>query len=107
MSEKRGNLWFLHLMAGGIAIAVAQNLGAGLGYELAYNLISSSAVAAIIYGVYRYKPHGRTGWAFLAAGYTLMTAGDTVFTVYYALVGEKPPFPSGADAAYLMAYACL
>jgi diguanylate cyclase (GGDEF)-like protein len=47
-------------------------------------------------------PRSRTGWALLAAGTFFAAVGDLIWAHDELIVGRQTPFPSIADASYLM-----
>ena len=96
-------------------------LGVGLALCLAYALIPSSrivlrdlgiyttvelaAILAILLGLRWTRPAAAGAWLLIAAGLTLWTCGDVLWTVY-TLLG-RDPFPSAADLFYLAGYPFL
>jgi class 3 adenylate cyclase len=71
-----------------------------------YPAIGLAAVLAIVGGVAWYRPAHPWPWLLLAAGQLLFVAGDVLFGWYEHVVGTTP-FPSPADALYLLAYPVL
>jgi class 3 adenylate cyclase len=71
-----------------------------------YPAIGLAAVAAIVGGVAWYRPAEPWPWLLFAAGHLLFVAGDVLFG-YYEHVGGATPFPSPADAIYLLGYPVL
>ncbi|MEU9113783.1 aminotransferase class I/II-fold pyridoxal phosphate-dependent enzyme [Streptomyces sp. NPDC048483] len=61
-------------------------------------------VAAILTGVRIHRPAHRWPWWALAAGLFTFAAGDTVYNVLASYLGVVHPFPSLADACYLLTY---
>ena len=53
------------------------------------------------------RPANPTGWYLLAAAGACFMLGDDVLSFYYPLVHATPPFPSIADALYLLGYPFL
>ncbi len=70
--------------------------------SLVYDLVGGAAVAAAVYGTWRYRPDRPLPWLLMAAGQALFVAGDLLW-VWYEAIGEEP-FPSLADALYLSGY---
>ena len=62
-------------------------------------------IAAISCGYAAYRNNGRTrvAWAFFAASAFSWGSGEVVWTVYEVGLGVAVPFPSAADAGYLLA----
>jgi diguanylate cyclase (GGDEF)-like protein len=73
--------------------------------DLVYDLVGLSAVAAVLFGVWRHRPARTIPWLFIAASQLLFVTGDALWTLL-ALGGEVP-FPSVADVAYLLGYPAL
>jgi diguanylate cyclase (GGDEF)-like protein/PAS domain S-box-containing protein len=71
----------------------------------AWSLLGLCAVAAIVWGAYRYRPKAKWAWVFLGAGVTLFIAGDTIYKSWHQLMGQQNiPFPSFIDAIYISMY---
>jgi class 3 adenylate cyclase len=71
-----------------------------------YPAIGLASVLAIVGGVVWYRPSHPWPWLLFAAGQLLFVAGDVTFG-YYEHVAGTTPFPSPADALYLLAYPVL
>ncbi|MFF7867690.1 putative bifunctional diguanylate cyclase/phosphodiesterase [Streptomyces qaidamensis] len=67
-------------------------------------LIGLSGVAAVVIGVRVHRPPHRRPWLVLAAGLLAFTAGATYCNAQEAYFSSPRPFPSPADAGYLVAY---
>lgn len=67
-------------------------------------LIGLSGVAAVVVGVRVHRPPHRRPWLVLAAGLLAFTAGATYSNAQEAYFSSPRPFPSPADAGYLVAY---
>ncbi|GAA2761711.1 hypothetical protein GCM10010103_07520 [Streptomyces paradoxus] len=67
-------------------------------------LIALAAVAAVLVGVRVHRPAHRWPWLVLAAGLLACAAGDTYYNAQEAYFSASNPFPSLADACYLLAY---
>ena len=70
-----------------------------------YDLLGLFVVGAALVGIWLHRPVGWQPWAILALGQLSFVVGDIIWTIYAAL-GEDP-FPSLADAAYLLGYPLL
>jgi len=74
----------------------------------AWAILGLSAVGAIIYGAYRYRPRARVAWWFMGAGVLLFISGDTIYKSWHQLIGNQNiPFPSFIDAIYITMYPVL
>lgn len=74
----------------------------------AWAILGLSAVGAIAYGTYRYRPRGRLAWWFMGAGVLLFISGDTIYKFWHQLIGNQNiPFPSFIDAIYITMYPVL
>jgi diguanylate cyclase (GGDEF)-like protein len=97
--------WQAYVAVGTAVMAVGLPLP-GLAHASVYNLISLSAVVAILLGIWLHRPPRQGIWYCLAGGLALFLAGDVVYSVYaYVLLRE--PFPSPADGLYLASYPLL
>ncbi|MEU6624300.1 aminotransferase class I/II-fold pyridoxal phosphate-dependent enzyme [Streptomyces litmocidini] len=67
-------------------------------------LIGLSGVVAILVGVRRNRPSRRWPWLVLAAANLTFVSGDTAYNALEAFFGQTRPFPSVADALYLVTY---
>jgi PAS domain S-box-containing protein len=85
-----------YLLAGTLGIVAYATLG---GSHLSYELFGSSAVVAMAVGIVRNRPGDRTGWALLIASQVALAVGDLV---YFSVYSDPAPFPSAADALYLV-----
>ena len=63
----------------------------------AFVALNLAALAAIVAGVRWHRPRHRGPWLALAAGYVSYLGGDVIWF-------SDPPFPSAADALFLLAY---
>jgi len=73
----------------------------------AWAILGLSAVAAIAYGAYRFRPDARIAWWFLGGGVFLFITGDTTYKAWHQLIGGVIPFPSFIDAIYITMYPVL
>ncbi|MFE3375167.1 putative bifunctional diguanylate cyclase/phosphodiesterase [Streptomyces anulatus] len=67
-------------------------------------LIGLAGGTAVLVGVRVHRPECRWPWWVLAAALLLFAAGDTYYNVMEAYFSASNPFPSPADACYLMTY---
>jgi len=85
----------------GLLIALYYGLS-GLRIET-WSLISVSGVVAIVAGTFLNQPARKTPWLVLAAAQASFAAGQLSFLIA-ARIGVLLPFPSFADALYLLTY---
>ncbi|MGW6273383.1 aminotransferase class I/II-fold pyridoxal phosphate-dependent enzyme [Streptomyces sp. NPDC055060] len=70
-------------------------------------LIGLGGVAAVLTGVHVHRPAHRWPWWVLAGGLLAFAAGDTYYNVVEQYFQASNPFPSPADASYLVVYPLL
>ncbi len=73
-------------------------------YAPLWALIGVSGAAAVLVGVRVNRPACRWPWWVLAAALLFFAAGDTYYNVMEAYFSASNPFPSPADACYLLTY---
>jgi diguanylate cyclase (GGDEF)-like protein/PAS domain S-box-containing protein len=74
----------------------------------AWAVLGLSAVAAIAFGVRRYRPKAPIAWWFLGGGVLLFITGDTIYKSWHQIIGQQNiPFPSFIDAIYITMYPVL
>lgn len=61
-----------------------------------------AAIAAVLFGVYVYRPRAPLAWLLIAGGLTSFAIANTIYGTH--LVRGISPFPSSADIFYLAAY---
>jgi signal transduction histidine kinase len=66
------------------------------------NLIGLSGVIAIVVGVRIHRPSTTTAWYLIALGLTFSVGGDVLAYNYEQFFGHSAPYPSIADALYLL-----
>lgn len=66
-------------------------------------LVGASAVAATVIGTRMHRPRNRAAWLTIALGTALWVVGDIAYEWIYITQGSVP-YPSLADAVYLVAY---
>ena len=69
-----------------------------------WSALALSSAGAIAAGVVRHRPTPVLPWWLLVAAVTVFAAGDTTYNVLTTLLGQENPFPSLADAFYLLMY---
>jgi diguanylate cyclase len=100
-------LWLVYLLVGIIATGGYFLLPSASMQNIFYDLIGFSAVAAIVVGVRVHRPVRPLPWYVLAFGLLILVVGELIWTYYEDVLGIKAPFPSVADAFYLVAMPCL
>jgi len=65
------------------------------------------SVVAVVWVVRKRRPEHSRAWYWFVSGGVLFLAGHVVLAVYSAVVSELNPFPSPADALYILGYLCL
>ncbi|MCX4986398.1 aminotransferase class I/II-fold pyridoxal phosphate-dependent enzyme [Streptomyces sp. NBC_00572] len=73
-------------------------------HTVLWALIGLCGVAAILVGVHLHKPSRRWPWLVLAAANLAFVGGDTAYNALEGFFGQIRPFPSVADALYLVTY---
>jgi diguanylate cyclase (GGDEF)-like protein/PAS domain S-box-containing protein len=74
----------------------------------AWSVLGLSAVGAIAYGTYRYRPKTPVAWWFIGGGVLLFITGDTIYKSWHQIIGNQNiPFPSFVDAIYITMYPVL
>ena len=72
-----------------------------------FNVISLSAVAAILVGVRVHRPRHVVPWYLFAVAQFLFAGGDVIAYNYQAFFGTELPFPAISDPFYLAVYPCI
>lgn len=99
-------LWLAFLTAGFFALAIYFVLPNELQVN-AYDLFGVAATIAVILGTIRNRPSVRWPWFGLAGGLALLVVGDLVLTWYHDAYPDGIPFPSWADAIFLVGNASI
>ena len=69
------------------------------GSDVIYESLGLLAAGAIVVGVVRNRPQARGAWLLVAGSQALFGIGDII---YFNAYGASPPYPSVADAFYLL-----
>jgi diguanylate cyclase (GGDEF)-like protein/PAS domain S-box-containing protein len=67
-----------------------------------YSVMVLISAGAVIVGLVRYRPRRRLPWVLLAGAVLMQASGDVTATYMYEVLGQADPFPSPADAFYLV-----
>ena len=102
----RSNAWKYVLIGGACLVVEYFAVPNITNQNTVYSIIGKLAVVCIVIGVRINKPRERLGWYLLAISIACFTIGDDVFD-YYQVVLHHIPFPSYADAIYLVGYPFL
>ncbi|HEX3327293.1 MAG TPA: EAL domain-containing protein [Actinomycetota bacterium] len=101
----RRSLWLIYLIVGGLASIANFTVSAGSNYQrFGFDLISMSAVVAIVVGVRIHRPTRARIWYGFALGQAMWVVGDSIFSYYATFLHRALPFPSIADVLYIGAY---
>ena len=74
---------------------------------LLWTCLGLSAVVATVTGIRRNRPRAPLAWYLLAAAELTFIAGDTSYNVLTDVMHQDNPFPSVADAFYLLMYVLI
>jgi signal transduction histidine kinase len=99
-------LWLAYLSLGLVGIAAYYPLSSPHSDHV-YEGIGLTAVAAIVIGIRMHRPSHPGPWLLLAASQGCWLAGDVVWTYYPQIFHRALPYPSVADALYLLGYPFL
>jgi len=102
----RETTWKRFLVVGllGVVVSALSQSGARVLFAQAVSVMS---MVAALWMVRKRRPkHSRAWYCFLAAG-GLFLAGNVVLSAYSAAVSEPNPFPSPADALFVLGYVWL
>ena len=103
----RSRLSSVYVGAVGVA-TVAYMFGPGvLQSGPVFNAIGASAIVAVLAGVAINRPRPRLPWILFACGQALFVGGDIIAYNWTRFFGGELPYPSAADALYLLVYPCL
>jgi diguanylate cyclase (GGDEF)-like protein len=104
--QLRQRAWIGALILGALFIATYFALPQGSVEQSAvYDACGLAMVGLSVVGIRALRPSGWLPWLILAAGQLAFVIGDIIWTVYQA--NGEDPFPSVADAFYLVGYPIL
>ncbi len=98
--------WAAYTVLGALA-AGSYFLLPEMGAAAVYILVGASSAAAVAFGVFLHRPPRRLPWFLISCGPLLMSLADVLWSYYYWFSKGGLPFPSPADAAYLLGYLFL
>ena len=102
-----GNRLVVWAMALGVALTVGYLLLPSQDIQdISYQFVGMLAVVAVLFGIFRNRPHDVRPWLIFAAGLALTTAGDWTWVILARVYGLEP-FPSLADGFYLSGMALI
>ncbi|GLZ43173.1 diguanylate cyclase [Actinokineospora sp. NBRC 105648] len=97
-------LWLVYLAAGAVLIALYYQVPVRVGgfplRVVLYCLVSTSAAAAVCYGLLRNRPRPGLPWVMIAASQLVYAAADGIFYISH-YVFDVTEYPSLADLFYL------
>ncbi|WP_449386138.1 putative bifunctional diguanylate cyclase/phosphodiesterase [Cellulomonas soli] len=93
-------------MGATLTVALWSVAPSGLVRDLLFVVVGLLGVAGAFVGIRLNKPPRPAAWYLLAAGQLVFVSGDVVYT-WYLDVQHVEPYPSPADALYLLAYPVL
>ena len=74
------------------------------GQTLWWTVLGLASVAAVAAGIVRHRPRPAVPWLLVGAALLVETVGDLVYQSLGGSVGGNGPFPTVADAIYLVVY---
>jgi hypothetical protein len=92
---------------GAVALAVYFLVLETAAQTLAYDLFGLSALVVMLVGVRIHKPSRPLPWYLLMLGLLLWVSGDMIWSSFTLVLHKDAPFPSMADALYLLSYPAL
>ncbi|MDQ1541639.1 MAG: diguanylate cyclase, partial [Actinomycetota bacterium] len=105
--SSRYPIWKI-VLAAGICVAVAYfALPGDAAKDLTYLVVGIASTVFVWLGVRIHRPAERLGWYLIGAANAFFVFGDGVLDVYDLVLHREAPFPSIADALYLLGYPFL
>ena len=96
------------VLVAGLCVVVAYfALPGDAAKDLTYSMVGISSTICVWLGVRWHRPAERLGWYLLGAANACFVCGDGVLDVYDLVLHRSAPFPSVADALYLLGYPFL
>ncbi|BAL90884.1 putative diguanylate cyclase/phosphodiesterase [Actinoplanes missouriensis 431] len=100
------HLWWIYLAVTSVAAAAYLMAPVDAATRWIYVAVNSTAPIATWYGLVRHAPRRRLGWQLIATGLAASALGDVLFASYTSR-GLTAPFPSVADALYLLGHLAI
>ncbi|MBB2944336.1 diguanylate cyclase (GGDEF)-like protein [Actinoplanes lutulentus] len=97
------HLWLIYLVVASTAAVAYVLVPLNAATRWIYVAVNCTAPIATWYGLVRHTPRRRTGWLVIVAGLAASGIGDVLFAGYTSR-GLTAPFPSPADALYLLGH---
>jgi diguanylate cyclase len=103
----RRSTWKGVLAAGLCILALYFALPGEAAKDVTYSFVGISSSICVWLGVRFHRPAERVGWYLLGGANVCFVLGDGVLDVYDLILHTAAPFPSVADALYLLGYPFL
>lgn len=103
----RHRSWPAVLVVGALAITAYFLLPPGAGQDAVYTVVGVGSTGCLLWGVASNRPAERLGWYLIAAANLCFITGDGILDFYDVALHTAAPFPSIADALYLLGYPFL
>ena len=103
----RTSAWKGVLVVGLCVVAAYFALPGEAAKDVAYSVVGIASTICVWLGLRLHRPAERLGWYLLGATNALFVLGDGVLEVYDLVLHRDAPFPSVADALYLLGYPFL
>jgi diguanylate cyclase len=100
-------MWKTVLAAGLLLTGAYFTLPGDAAKDLTYLVVGAAATLFVWLGIRLHRPAERLGWYLFGAANAFFVFGDTILDVYDVVLHRSPPFPSIADALYLLGYPFL
>jgi diguanylate cyclase (GGDEF)-like protein len=95
------------LLAGVCAIGAYFAVPGELGKDLIYTVMGLGSTVCVLLAIRLHRPAERLGWYLLAAANSCFVLGDGILDTYDLFLHRAAPYPSVADALYLLGYPFL
>jgi diguanylate cyclase (GGDEF)-like protein len=100
-------MWKGVLAAGLCVVVVYFALPGEAAKDLTYLVLGVASTLCVWLGVRIHRPAARLGWYLIGAANALFVFGDGILDAYDLVLRRPAPFPSVADALYLLGYPFL
>jgi diguanylate cyclase (GGDEF)-like protein/PAS domain S-box-containing protein len=108
--ETRPHAWNTYLVLGTLSafgFFLLSGVEDRILHDLFYDFVGTSAVAAILAGVWINRPERPLPWYLFALGQLMFVAGDLTLNFYENVLHIEAPFPSMSDVFWLSGYPIL